>query len=296
MVLWFVVCGFAAGTGCGGKNAAPSAEKTPSAGTVTGQAPPPAAAPHNESEVVALGLIVVENQVDVSAQRDGLVAKVLVDIGNVVRRGQTLALLDDRQITADRDAAQSKLRSIEADVKNWEAETQVAEADLARAEKLMEAQVITREQLEHARYKVVASRYEVEREQNNYRYAEATLRSLQLELEKTRIVAPFDGVVARRYIHVGQKIAKADRLFWVSAVGPKRVHFTLPGTMRRLVRNGQAVIVSATDMLEQPAKVVQISPLIDPASGTVEVMAELDGSAHEFVPGMTVNVRMEKRP
>ena len=58
--------------------------------------------------------------------------------------------------------------------------------------------------------------------------AQAAERSLELEKEKTRITAPFDGIVARRYVRVGQKVAISDRLFWVTAVAPLEVKFTLP--------------------------------------------------------------------
>ncbi|MGH9651256.1 MAG: efflux RND transporter periplasmic adaptor subunit, partial [Terriglobales bacterium] len=145
---------------------------------------------------MASGPIVVENQVDVAAQRDGVVARINVDAGVMVRKGQLLATLDDRQIAADKEAADAKVRSAVADLKGWEGEVKVLKADLERAEKRWEAQLITKQDLEHARFKVEADEYEVERARENLRSAQATARSLDLELEKTRILVPFDGVVA----------------------------------------------------------------------------------------------------
>src|SRR5713226_6638400 len=81
---------------------------------------------------LASGPLVVENQVDVAAQREGVVAEILVDTGKSVRKGQLLAMLDDRQLRADHDAAEAKLRALDADVKNWEAEVKVLQADLDR--------------------------------------------------------------------------------------------------------------------------------------------------------------------
>ena len=52
-------------------------------------------------EFVASGPIIVENQVDVTAQRDGLLSIVLAEPGTPVKKGQLLATLDDRQVTAD---------------------------------------------------------------------------------------------------------------------------------------------------------------------------------------------------
>ena len=78
---------------------------------------------------VASGPIVVENQVDVAALREGVIDAILAEPNTHVRKGQLLARLDDRQISADLDAASAKTRSIKADLKNWEAETKVLESE-----------------------------------------------------------------------------------------------------------------------------------------------------------------------
>lgn len=244
---------------------------------------------------VATGPIVVENQLDLTAQRGGTISSILVDVGRSVRKGDLLAQIDDREAIADRDAAASRVRSIEADVKNWEAEVKVLESDQQRAEKEWEAQLITQEQLDHVRFKVVADRYELEREQQNLQNAKDQLRSRELELEKSRIQAPFDGMVARRYVRAGQQVNPGDRLFWVTAVAPLRVKFALPEKFLGKVRMGQQVTVTAaeTDSAGHQARIIQISPVVDPASDTIEVLAELLGAAGDLRPGMSANVRLE---
>jgi RND family efflux transporter MFP subunit len=159
---------------------------------------------------------------------------------------------------------------------------------------MMDAQLITKEQLEHARYKLVASQFEVQREKENARNAQATARSFELELEKTRIVAPFDGIVARRYVRLGQKVAKDDKLFWISGSGPMRVRFTLPEKYLGMVKKGDALTVTSAAAPEQKhsAVVTTISPVVDPASGTIEVQAQLAGASADLLPGMTVDVHL----
>lgn len=261
---------------------------------VKAEAAAPAPASAAEPQFVASGPIVVENQVDVLAQRDGVVASVAAEPGIPVRKGQLLAKLDDRQLVADRDAARAKVQSIAYDQKNWDAKVKMDEVDLERTEKMMAADLITREQLEHQRFKLVASKNELEREKQDLVMAQSALRSLDLEVEKTRIMAPFDGVVARRYVRVGQKVTKDDRLFWVTATAPLRVKFTLPERYVGRVQRGDTVTVVSTLAAETqyPAKVVHVSPVVDPASGTIEVLAELSGSPKGLQPGMTANVRL----
>src|SRR5581483_7444646 len=199
-----------------------AAAPAPAAAPVSAPAPVAAAAPSTDS-FTASGPVVVEYQIDVSALREGVVVSTLAEPGTSVHKGQLLAKLDDRQISADLDAAIARVHALEANLENWKAETKVLLADRGRAEKLYEAQVIPKEELEHAVYKEEADEFEIRRESENLNNARADQRSLELEKEKTSVVAPFDGVVARRYVRVGQKVAVGERLFWVTAMAPLEV-------------------------------------------------------------------------
>jgi len=212
-----------------------------------------------------------------------------------VKVGQLLAVLDDRQVASDLEAARAKTRSIEADLNNWKAEAEVLHADYVRAQKMWDAQLITKEQLDHAKYKVESDRWDVRRVEELLTSARATERSLELELEKTHIRAPFDGLVARRYVRVGQKVAIGDRIFWVTATSPLRVKFTLPERFVNTMKKGQELTVTTPGApeLAQKAKVIEVSPIVDPASATIEVLAELMNPAKELRPGMTVNLRID---
>lgn len=269
-----------------------SDSKPASVSAAPAPAAPTASSPEPEG-YVASGPIIVENQVDVVAQREGIVARIEVEAGTQVHKGKLLAQFDDRQLTADRDAAQARALSIEADLKNWEALLKVAQADSERAEKMWAAKLITKEQYDHDRYKAVAGQYEVDRERENLRSARATLQSLQLELDKTRIVAPFDGVVARRYVRVGQRVASSDRLFWVTATSPMRIRLAVPERFLGSLKPGSELAVTCSSSAgEHKAKVVMVAPVVDPSSGTVDVVAELVGPAGGLRPGMTANVRL----
>jgi membrane fusion protein (multidrug efflux system) len=256
---------------------------------------PPAVAPAPEF-FEASGPLVVENQVDVAAQRDGVIAKISVEVGQHVAKGQILAEFDARQLTSDRDAAEAKMRAIEADEKHWEEESKIIKNDLERDEEMFKAQLITEKQVEHSRYKVVSNKFEIQREQQNLRNAHQVLKSLQLELEKSRVVAPFDGVVARRYVRAGQRVMTNDRLFWVTAMSPVNVRFTVPQEFAGQLKRGEEVFVTSqvTPSQRHSAHIVLISPVVDPSSGAIEVEARLAENGPDLMPGMTVNIRVPK--
>jgi len=260
------------------------------------ETPAQSAPVQKENVFVASGPLVVENQVDVSALRDGPVLSILAQPGTPVHQGQLLAKLDDRQISADVEAAAAKVRSIEANLKNWQAETKVLLADRTRAEKLYEAHVLPKEELEHAQYKEEADEFEVQREAESLNNAKAVHRSLELELEKTTVVAPFDGIVACRYVRVGQKVSAGDRLFWVTAMAPLQVKFTLPERMIGAIKRGQVISVASADAspaTNHSAKIIDVSPVVDPSSGTIEVLAQIEGPAPDLRPGMLANIRID---
>lgn len=238
--------------------------------------------------------VLVENQIEVLAQREGVVSELAVDADTRVAKGQLLAKFDDRQLVAERDAAAAKMRAIAADVKNWEADQQIVELDLSRDEEMFKANLITKKQLDHSRTKLEGTKYEVERERQNYLNAEATLKALELELEKTRVVAPFSGVVARRYIRAGQRVAASDKLFWVTATEPLLLRFSVPEGYAAKIKRGQYVTVLAPSASKDGyrAAVTMVSPVVDPGSGTVDVQAKLIAPTAGLLPGMTATVRL----
>ncbi len=292
----FIVLGAALlGVSCG------DSKPIVSAVTNAASAPPPVPAkplPLTEGAdtgLVVSGPIIVEHEVEVTAQRDGVLAKLYFDAPARVKAGTVLAQMDDRQIAANLEAARAKSRSIANDLKNWEAEAQVLEADYGRAQKMWDMGLISQEQLQHAQYKAESDQWDIKRVQETLNTAHDEERSLELELEKTKITAPFSGLIARRYVREGQSVNKGERLFWVTAEAPLLMRFTLPERYFGHVRSAQEFEVTSPDVPNEKhaARVKEVSPVIDPSSGTFEVLVELTGERGSLRPGMTANLRVE---
>lgn len=251
--------------------------------------------PSSAPDVIPLsGTLIVEHQVDVDALRDGVISSISADLDTPVRKGQVLATLDDRQVSADRDAAEARVKELESDLRNWDAEVKVLQADQIRAEKMWDAQLITKEQLDHIRYNLEADRFQDESAQHKLDNARATLQSLQLEIEKTRIRAPFDGVVARRYVREGERVSDGDRMFWVTSEAPLLIRFTVPDRMSGSIKKGEELRLTsnAAQGVTHVARITSISPVIDPSSSTIEVVGLVTGAPGELRPGMTVNIAL----
>ena len=273
----------------------------PASSPPEGSAPtvaPVASVPASDSGLTVSGPLIVEHELDVLAQRDGVIAELRADAGAHVHAGDLLAQLDDRQVAADLEAARAKTRSIEADLKAWQAEAKVLQSDYERAQKMWAAHINTEEQLEHARFKAESDQFDVQRVEQLLLNAQDTQRSLELELEKTRIRAPFSGLVARRYVRQGQQVAKGDRLFWVTAEGPLRVRFTVPEKFIGTLTVGKELTLTTPDFpgKEYKTRVVELSPIVDPTSGTFDGTVELVGAPGPLRPGMNTNLRIDIHP
>jgi len=84
---------------------------------------PPAAPVTGEGRgYTTVGPLIVEKQADVVAERDGRITAVKVEIGDHVKRGEVLALLDDRALQATRAEKAAKLDSLRAQIQTWQSE------------------------------------------------------------------------------------------------------------------------------------------------------------------------------
>jgi RND family efflux transporter MFP subunit len=284
--------------GCGDDHAiAPSTTNAAAAVPASAPLPTPAPAPAADvpaSSLVVTGPIIVEHQLDLTAQRDGVVTKLLSDVSSRVKAGALMAQLDDRQIVANLEAARAKTRGIDAEIRDLKAEAEVVHADLGRAQRRWDLGLISEEELQHAKYKAESEQWDIKRVVEQHSTALQEERSLELELEKTRVTAPFSGLVARRYVREGQNVAKGDRLYWITAESPLMMRFTLPEKYFGRLHHGQKFEVTSADLPgeKHTASVREIDPVIDPASGTFEVLVELAPEHGKFRPGMNAALHL----
>ena len=294
----FVLAAASFAAGCG--DAKSESAVAPAPVPVTSPAPStpansPAASSATEDGVTASGPLIVEHQLEIAAQTPGVISKVYVEAGTRVKAGTLLAQIDDRQVTANLEAARAKTRSIENDLKNWQAEAEVVKADYVRAQRGFDEGVIPEEQLQHAKFKAESEGWDIKRVTELLNTSRQEERSLELEMEKNRISAPFESLVARRYIREGQSVGRGDRLFWVTAEAPLLLRFTLPERFLGRVKIGQQVLLTSSDAPNErhSARIKEVSAVVDPSSGTFDVLAELQGGRGDLRAGMTASIRLD---
>jgi RND family efflux transporter MFP subunit len=184
---------------------------------------------------------------EVGARIAGVVLQVAVDLGDAVREGDVLLVLDD---TGER-----------ARVAAATAAHDLARTEFRRAEELVQKGFLTQAQLDEATFRL--------------RSTEAALRVAEIALEHTRVIAPFTGVITRRMAGRGRPVREGEALFRVTALQPLRASVRVPERDAYGLSPGAAAVLLAGDGSRIDARLQRISPATDPQSGTVEVLLEV---------------------
>src|SRR5580693_7229689 len=278
--------------GCGDSSHAPdstSAAPPPSAPVPSRPSGPPAAAKTSEPNDV-LSVLSVEHQVDLSSERDGVVTSIAKDEGAAVKAAEILGQLDDRTIQMEL----SKARTVaENTVKFKEAELKAKGAALRRQQQLREYGLSSEADLEAAEFQAKGAEYDMHGWQALVESSHSEIHRLEIQLDQTRLRAPFSGVVVRRYVREGQAVAKNDKCFRISQLAPLLVQFQVSEVSSKRPERGAPVDLSLGGDSGRTffARVVKVSPTVDPASDSYDVTAQLIGNGiADLRPGMAVHV------
>lgn len=130
-------------------------------------------------------------------------------------------------------------------------------------------------------------------EQVEFQFAQADIarRKARRDLELTRIVAPFAGVVTARYARPGRFVSMGDTLFRVTESSPLLARVRVPEGSAATVHVGDQATIAGISGATAKATVLHAAPAFDPASGTREVVLRLASTA-DLLPGATVTVRL----
>ena len=112
------------------------------------------------------------------------------------------------------------------------------------------------------------------------------------------MVAPFAGVVGRKSVRAAQEVKKGDALFWITAEAPLRILFTVPESAMAPYIIGAPLELTTADYpeLRQPARILRVSPVVDPASGSIQVIGAVTHPSRLLKPGMSMEVHVSEVP
>jgi len=240
-----------------------------------------------------LSVLTVEHQVDLSSQRDGVVTSVTKDEGAAVKAGEVLGHLDDRTLQQELVKARDDLKVTENNLQFKAAELKAKGAAYRRQQLLRDAGLSSEADLEKAEFEAKGAEYDMHGYEALVESGHAELHRLEIEIDQTVLRAPFSGVVVRRYVRQGQAIAKGDKCFRISQLSPLQVQFQISELAGPRPVSGAPVNLVLLDGSNRAlnAKIVKVSPTVDPSSDSYNVSAQLTGpDLTNLRPGMAVRV------
>jgi RND family efflux transporter MFP subunit len=244
-----------------------------------------------------IGCIIEPDRVaEVGSPVIGVIQTMLVERGDRVRKGQTLAILRNDVERAAVSLAQSRAR-MDAEEKAALANHNFARQRLARAEDLVRKEFISKQALDQAmaEAQVAEQRLAQAREQQSTLANELSLARARLD-ERT-IRSPFDGIIVERYLSAGERIEEKP-LLRVAKVDPLRVEVIMPSALFGMVPLGTTVriVPEMPNAAPLSAKVTLVDNVLDAPSNTFRVRLKLANPGAVIPAGLRCKAEFAEIP
>jgi len=215
-------------------------------------------------EASAVGSLLANESVMIRPEREGRIAEIHFTEGQVVRKGERLVSLDTSEIQAQLAAANSELT--------------LNRSRMKRAEELHEKKFISAQALDDAREAL---------NQSAARQSEVRAR-----LEKSAVIAPFEGVAGLRQVSPGAYVKAGQDVARLEGIGTLKLDFRLPEIYLGRIKTKQEVLVRVDAFAGEAfrGEIYAIEPSVDEQTRTVLLRARVPNPGVRLKPGMFARV------
>lgn len=223
-----------------------------------------------------LGCLIEPQQVaEVGSPVIGVVQEMLVERGDRVVKGQTIARLRADVERAAVSVAHTRSQA-EADEQAAAANAQFMRQKFERAQDLLNRKFISEQALDQARAEFDVATQKLAQVREQRRIADRELGLAAAQLAQRSIRSPIDGVVAERYLSVGERVEDKP-LVRVAKVDPLKVQVVVPAALYGKIQTGVTASVQPQlpDIPAVSARVTLVDKVIDAPSNTFRVQLEL---------------------
>lgn len=258
-------------------------------------------------------------EIQIHAKVAGYVKHIDVDIGDRVRKGQTLAVLEVPELHDELEQAEASLSQSQQEVERAQHDLARAEADYTvahlsytRLDSVIKTRpgLVAQQEVDNAAGKdqaadaqVAAAKSGLAAAQEHLRAARANRERVQALFDYTRITAPFDGIITERYADTGAMLAagtsseqQALPLVKLSQNGLLRLDIPVPESDVPGVRLGKKVSVNVQALNKTfEGTVVRFADKVDDATRTMMTEVDVPNPALELIPGMYAYVSFPVR-
>lgn len=212
----------------------------------------------------AVGTIEAIESISVVSEIDGAITKLPFEEGSYTKKGELIAQLDDLQLAAE--------------VKRNEAIFEQSKSNFDRIKSIVEQKAGTQQDLDDA--------------SASLHVAEANLALAKARFSKTRILAPFDGIIGARKVSVGTFLRTGQAITELANINEIRVNFSAPERFLSQLTRGAEVTVSTPVYKDHMVrgKIIVIEPVLNELTRNAKIIARVSNPGQKFLPGMSANI------
>ncbi len=240
-------------------------------------------------------MVEARQAIEIRSPVEGLIERVLVQRGDVVRRSQVLAVIESSVERASLEVARTRA-GMDGEIKVAEARVEINSKKMQRAQELHLQQFVS----DNARDEAVAEHRlaseDLRRTRENQRLAQSEVARATAALDMRTIRSPLNGVVVEVLLRPGELAATAtvkNPVMKLAEIDPLHVEVVLPSKLFGSIRRGQPAVVVPEAPVQGSFRstVSVVDRVVDAASGTFGVRLELPNPQGKVPPGMRCRVR-----
>lgn len=251
--------------------------------------------------ISATGTLSAISTVTVGSQISGQITEVLADFNDKVEKGQIIARIDPSTYQAQIEQGSAQIASAQASLAQARATLRNAELDFNRKSDLGAQRLVAQSDIDLARAALDQARAQVNATQAQIRQQTASTQTTRVNLDRTVIRSPVDGVVLLRSIEPGQTVAAsmtAPELFQIAEdLAKMKIELAVDESDIGQVKNGQTVSFTADAFPDRQFRgvvdQVRLSATTTNNVVTYPVVVSVDNSDGTLLPGLTVNAEIE---
>lgn len=246
------------------------------------------------------GTLRARSRVEIAPRIGGQLEKLHVDIGDVIERGQVIALLDDEEFEQEVQQSRADLLVAQATLEEKKNSFEIAEREYQRTQRLREQRIASESELDVARSQFQAEQAAVKVAEAEVSRREAALRAAQVRLSYTVIRANWDTggetrVVGERFVDEGGTVAANTPLVSLLDLDPliAVVYVTERDYVPLRIGLTATITADTNPGKAHSGRIVRMAPAFQEGSRQARIEIEVPNPDHAFKPGMFVRTHLE---
>jgi len=215
----------------------------------------------------------------VSSETSGRISEINFDVDDVVKEGSVLVRITDA-------ATRARLSGVEANVSEADAQHNIALAEFTRIQEVYNKQLVSKSAYDKAEAELKAATQRLSA-------ARAKVKEVLEQLKYTVVKAPFSGVVAEKYVELGEMAKVGQPLMTGYAQNEMRAVTHVPQSDVTLIRKARdaSILIKGKEQEPLQSSLINVYPEADPDTHTYKVRIKLPFVPEGIYPGHMVKVR-----